>query len=67
MKTFQYEVLTFDATRSKDFEAMRATLNEWGAEGFEVASVVTPTINANVYTVFLSREAGSKQGSEVPG
>lgn len=67
MKTFQHEVLTFDATRSKDFEAMRETLNEWGADGFEVASVVTPTINGNVYTVFLKREGGTNRGSEVPG
>lgn len=59
METFQHEILTFDASRTKDFEAMKRTLNEWGAEGFAVASVAMPAINSNVFTVFLQREIPS--------
>lgn len=59
MKTFEHEVLTFDANDKKNFAGMQETLREWGAVGYEVVSVVGTSVNSSNFTVFLKRERPS--------
>ena len=33
MKTFEYDILSFQVKKQKDYDAMRSALNERGAEG----------------------------------
>ncbi len=56
MKTFEHEVLKFDANDKKSFALMQETLREWGASGYEVVSVVGTSLNSSNFTVFLKRE-----------
>ena len=56
MKTFEYDVLSFPMTRKTSVADMRTSLNQKGADGWEVVSVSTSEF-ANVgHTVFLKRE-----------
>lgn len=55
MKTFEHEVLTFDASDKKGFDTMKSTLSTWGDAGFEIVSVVGSSVNASYFTVFLKR------------
>ena len=48
MKTFEHEVLTFDASDKKGFETMKSTLSTWGDAGFEIVSVVGSSVNASI-------------------
>jgi hypothetical protein len=56
MKTFEYEVLSFPMTRKTSVADMRTTLNQKGAEGWEVLSVSTSEFTNVGHTVFLKRE-----------
>ena len=56
MKTFEHEVLTFNASNRKGYVAMQETLREWGAAGYEIVSVTNDSFNASHYVVFLKRE-----------
>ena len=47
MKTFEHEVLTFDANDKKSFAGMQETLRDWGAAGYEVVSVVGTSVNSS--------------------
>jgi hypothetical protein len=56
LKTFEYDILSFPMTRKTSLADMRTTLNQKGAEGWEVLSVSTSEF-ANVgHTIFLKRE-----------
>ena len=59
MKTFEHEILTFDANDKKSFAGMQETLRDWGAAGYEVVSVVGTSVNSSNFTVFLKRELPS--------
>ena len=62
MKTFEYDILFFQVKKQKDYDAMRSTLNERGAEGWEV---ITAEAGDYGYTTFLKREtADMKVASE---
>ncbi|MCZ8170941.1 MAG: DUF4177 domain-containing protein [Brevundimonas sp.] len=56
MKTFEYDVLSFPMTRKTSVADMRTTLNQKGAEGWEVVSVSTSEFTNVGHTVFLKRE-----------
>lgn len=63
MKTFEYDVLSFPMTRKTSVADMRTTLNQKGAEGWEVVSVSTSEF-ANVgHTDFLKRETTPPGGA----
>ena len=63
MKTFEYDILSFPMARKTSVADMRTTLNEKGAEGWEVVSVSTSEF-ANVgHTVFLKRETTPPGGA----
>jgi hypothetical protein len=63
MKTFEYDILSFPMTRKTSVADMRTTLNQKGAEGWEVVSVSTSEF-ANVgHTVFLKRETTPPGGA----
>lgn len=56
MKTIEYDILSFPMTRKTSLADMQASLNEKGADGWEVVSISTSEF-ANVgHTVFLKRE-----------
>ena len=56
MKTFEYNILSFPMTRKTSLSDMQASLNEKGANGWEVVSISTSE-SANIgHTVFLKRE-----------
>jgi hypothetical protein len=56
MKTFEYDILSFPMTRKTSLAEMRSSLNQKGADGWEVVSVSTSEF-ANVgHTVILKRE-----------
>jgi hypothetical protein len=56
LKTFEYDILSFPMTRKTSLADMRTSLNQKGAEGWEVLSVSTSEF-ANVgHTIFLKRE-----------
>ena len=56
MKTFEYDILSFPMTRKTSLSDMQASLNEKGADGWEVVSISSSEF-ANVgHTVFLKRE-----------
>jgi hypothetical protein len=64
LKTFEYDILSFPMTRKTSLADMRTTLNQKGAEGWEVLSVSTSEF-ANVgHTVFLKRETTPRGGAE---
>lgn len=64
MKTFEYDVLTFPMTRKTSLAEMRTSLNQKGADGWEVVSVSTSEF-ANVgHTVFLKRETTPRGGAK---
>lgn len=56
MKTFEHEVLTFNASSKKGYAAMQEALREWGEAGFEIVSVTADSVNPMAFTVFLKRE-----------
>jgi hypothetical protein len=56
MKTFEYDILSFPMTRKTSVADMRTTLNQKGAEGWEVVSVSTSEFANIGHTVFLKRE-----------
>ncbi|QFT60988.1 hypothetical protein FIU94_19320 (plasmid) [Sulfitobacter sp. THAF37] len=59
MKTFEYDILSFNMTRKTSLSDMKNTLNAKGAEGWEVVSISSSEF-ANVgHTVFLKRETTS--------
>jgi hypothetical protein len=63
MKAFEYDILSFPMTRKTSVADMRTTLNQKGAEGWEVISVSTSEF-ANVgHTVFLKRETTSPRAA----
>ncbi len=56
MKTFEYDILSFQVNRKTGLSDMQASLNAKGAEGWEVVSISSSEF-ANVgHTVFLKRE-----------
>lgn len=56
MKTFEYDILSFPMTRKTSFAEMRTSLNQKGADGWEVVSVSTSEFANIGHTVFLKRE-----------
>ena len=54
MKTFEYDILSFQVKKQKDYDAMRSALNERGAEGWEVANVMM--FLASDYSSYLTGE-----------
>lgn len=56
MKTFEYDILSFPMTRKTSLAEMRASLNQKGAEGWEVVSVSTSEFANIGHTIFLKRE-----------
>jgi hypothetical protein len=64
MKTFEYDVLSFPMTRKTSVADIRTTLNQKGAEGWEVVSVSTSEFANIGHTVFLKRETTPCRGAE---
>ena len=58
MKTFEYDILSFQVKKQKDYDAMRSALNERGAGGGEV---ITAEAGDYGYTTFLKRESSRKK------
>ncbi len=56
MKTFEYNILSFPMTRKASLSDMQASLNEKGADGWEVVSISTSEFANIGHTVFLKRE-----------
>ena len=56
MKTFEYVILSFPMTRKTSLSDMQASLNEKGADGWEVVSIRTSEFANIGHTVFLKRE-----------
>ena len=63
MKTFEYDVLSFPMTRKTSVADIRTTLNQKGAEGWEVVSVSTSEFANIGHTVFLKRETTPHGGA----
>ncbi|EAQ02681.1 hypothetical protein OB2597_18232 [Pseudooceanicola batsensis HTCC2597] len=63
MKRFEYEILFFEVKKTKDFETMRRTLNDHGADGWEVISAEAGDYG---YTTFLKRELDPNTASGAP-
>ena len=61
MKTFEHEILTFDASDKKGCETMKRTLSTWGDAGFEIVSVVGSSVNASYFTLFLKRPRSAEE------
>lgn len=55
MKTFEYNILSFPMTRKTSLSDMQASLNEKGADGWEVVSISTSEFANIGHTVFLKR------------
>lgn len=53
MLRFEYDILFCAVRKRQDYDVMRCTLNERGAQGWEVISVDSGDYG---YTVFLKRE-----------
>lgn len=64
MKRFEHEVLTFAVGRTKDFAKMQDSLQEWGAAGYEVVSVLQHVTAGSTFTVFLKRAVECADVSE---
>ena len=60
MKTFEYDILSFQVKKQKDYDAMRRVLNQRGAEGWEV---ITAEAGDYGYTTFLKRETGTMKAA----
>lgn len=56
MKTFEYNILSFPMTRKTSLSDMQASMNEKGANGWEVVSISTSEFANIGHTVFLKRE-----------
>ena len=56
MKTFEYNILSFPMTRKTSLSDMQASLNEKGADGWEVVSISSSEFANIGHTVFLKRE-----------
>jgi hypothetical protein len=56
MKSFEYNILSFPMTRKTSLSDMQASLNEKGADGWEVVSISTSEFANIGHTVFLKRE-----------
>ena len=56
MKTFEYHILSFPMTRKTSLADMQASLNEKGADGWEMVSISTSEFANIGHTVFLKRE-----------
>jgi len=56
MKTFEYNILSFPMTRKTSLSDMQASLNEKGADGWEVVSISTSEFANIGRTVFPKRE-----------
>ena len=56
MKTFEYNILSFPMTRKTSLSDMQASLDEKGADGWEVVSISTSEFANIGHTVFLKRE-----------
>jgi hypothetical protein len=56
MKSFEYDILSFPMTRKTSLADMQASLNEKGADGWEVVSISTSEFTNVGHTVFLKRE-----------
>ena len=56
MKTFEYNILSFPMNRKTSLSDMQASLNEKGADGWEVVSISTSEFANIGHTVFLKRE-----------
>ncbi len=56
MKTFEYNILSFPMTRKSSLSNMQASLNEKGADGWEVVSISTSEFANIGHTIFLKRE-----------
>lgn len=56
MKTFEYDILSFPMTRKTSLADMQASLNEKGADGWEVVSISTSEFANIGHIVFLKRE-----------
>ena len=60
MKTFEYNILSFPMTRKTSLSDMQASLNEKGADGWEV---ITAEAGDYGYTTFLKRETGTMKAA----
>ncbi|MFG6626588.1 hypothetical protein [Sulfitobacter sp. 1A12056] len=60
MKTFEYDILSFQVKKQKDYDALRSALNERGSEGWEV---ITAEAGDYGYTTFLKRETAGKKAA----
>lgn len=58
MKQFEYDILFFEVKKRGDYDKMRGTLNEHGANGWEMISAEA---GDNGYTTFLKREIDARQ------
>jgi hypothetical protein len=56
MKTFEYDILSFPMTRKTSLADMQASLNDKGAEGWEVVSISSSEFSNVGHTIFLKRE-----------
>jgi hypothetical protein len=57
MRRFEYDILFCKVKKQKDYEEMRRTLNEHGADGWEVVSAEAGDYG---YTTFLKREIAAQ-------
>lgn len=53
---FEHEVMTFGTSTKKEMNQMADKLNEWGAAGYEVVSVVPTSMSGDAVNVFLKRK-----------
>ncbi len=56
MKTFEYDILSFLMTRKTSLAEMRSSLNEKGADGWEVVSISSSEFANLGHTVILKRK-----------
>ncbi len=64
MKTFEYEILSFPMDHKTALIEMQATLNDKGADGWEVVSISSSEFANIGHTAFLKREITSGQPSK---
>ena len=64
MKTFEYEILPFPMDRKTALIEMQATLNDKGADGWDVVSIISSEFANIGHTAFLKREISCEQPSK---
>ena len=64
MKNFEYDILTFPMDHKTALIEMQATLNDKGADGWDVVSISSSEFANIGHTAFLKRETTSEQPSK---